>query len=230
MASLTSLETKEFLVEKILKNYSNIFDKATHEQLSLLKRTKVTRPVLYIGMGACGLIAGAEKILKAVEKYLSDNHLDGEVVRVGCLGLCSAEPLLDVQLPGKARISFHHATEDKVEDLLNSVFHHTLLKETLLGQYKINSQEEWPNIPQIDQLPFFAKQHRIILRNSGIISPYRIDDYIAHGGYKSLYKTVLNYTPDKVCEIVDQSELRGRGGGGFPTGKKMAGHSGNRQR
>jgi len=220
MASLTSNETKEFLVEKILKNYSNIFDKATSEQLSLIKRTKVIRPILYIGMGTCGLIAGAEKTLMAVEKYLADHNLDGEVVRVGCLGLCSAEPLLDVQLPGKARISFHHATENKVEDLLNSVFHHTLLKETVLGQYKQDSQEDWPNIPQIGQLPYFAMQHRIILRNSGIISPYLIDDYIAHGGYKSLYKTVLNYTADKVCEIIDQSELRGRGGGGYPTGKK----------
>ena len=220
MAALTSIDTKEFLVEKILKSYSNIFDKATSEQLSLLKRSKVDRPVLYIGMGTCGMIAGAGKTLLAVEKYLSDHSLDGEIVRVGCLGLCSAEPLLDVQLPGKARISFHDATEDKVEDLLNSVFHHSLVKEAILGQYKQESLEEWPNVPYIEQLPYFSRQHRIILRNSGLISPYQIDDYLAHGGYKSLYKTVLNYTADKVCEIVDQSELRGRGGGGFPTGKK----------
>ena len=55
-----------------------------------------------------------------------------------------------------------------------------------------------------------------------MISPYSINDYIAYGGYRSLYKTVLNYTSDKVCEIIDQSELRGRGGGGFPTGQKWA--------
>ena len=220
MASLTSNEPKEFLVEKILKNYSNIFDKATSEQLSIIRRTKVIKPVMYIGMGSCGLIAGAEKTLKAVEKYLSDYHIDADIVRVGCLGLCSAEPLLDVQLPGKARLSFHHATENKVEDILNSVLHHTLTTDLVLGQFKSDLQEDWPNIPHLWQLPYFALQHRIILRHSGIISPYLIEDYIAHGGYKSLYKTVLNYTADKVCEIVDQSELRGRGGGGFPTGKK----------
>jgi NADH:ubiquinone oxidoreductase subunit F (NADH-binding) len=123
-------------------------------------------------------------------------------------------------MPGKARISFHHATEDKVEDLLNSVFHHSLSGESVLAQLPHEAQEAWPNIPSIGQLPFFARQHRIILHNSGIISPYLIDDYIANGGYKSLYKTVLNYTSDKVCELIDQSELRGRGGGGFPTGKK----------
>ncbi|MCX6268244.1 MAG: 4Fe-4S binding protein [Bacteroidetes bacterium] len=220
MASVTSNEIKEFLVEKILKNHSNIFDKATQEQLSLIKRTKVSRPVIFVGMGTCALIAGAEKTLKAAEKYLADHQIAGEVIRVGCLGLCSAEPLMDVQLPGKARISFHHATEDKVEDLLNSAFHRTLLQETILGQFKNEAQEEWSKITPIDQLPYFARQQRIILCNSGIISPYLINDYLAHGGYKSLYKTVLNYTSDKVCEIVDQSELRGRGGGGFPTGKK----------
>jgi NADH:ubiquinone oxidoreductase subunit F (NADH-binding)/Pyruvate/2-oxoacid:ferredoxin oxidoreductase delta subunit len=220
MDSLTSEETKEFLVEKILKNYSNIFDKTTQGKLSLIKRTKVARPVIFLGMGTCGVIAGAGKTMKAVEKYLSDHQVDAEIVRVGCLGLCSAEPLLDVQLPGKTRLSFHHATADKVEDLLNSVFHRIVLKETVLGQYQQDSQEDWPNIPFIHQLPYFVRQHRIILRNSGIISPFSIDDYIAHGGYKSLYKTVLNYTADKVCEIVDQSELRGRGGGGYPTGKK----------
>jgi NADH:ubiquinone oxidoreductase subunit F (NADH-binding)/Pyruvate/2-oxoacid:ferredoxin oxidoreductase delta subunit len=220
MTSPSSIDTKEFLVEKILKNYSNIFDKATGEQLSLLKRQKTVSPVIYIGTGTCGMIAGADKTILAVMQYLADNRIDAKIVRVGCLGLCSAEPLLDVQLPGKARISFHHATADRVEDLLNSIFHHTLLSETILGQFKNDFQEEWPKIPHIGELPYFAGQHRIILRNSGVISPHSISDYIAHGGYKSLYKTVLNYTADKVCEIVDQSELRGRGGGGFPTGKK----------
>ncbi len=220
MASLTSAETKEFLVEKILKNYSNILDKASGDKLSIIKRVKISKPVIYIGMGTCGIIAGADKTLNAVEAFLLKNKIDAEVVPVGCLGLCSAEPLLDVQLPGKARLSFHHATEDKVEDMLNAVLHHTLLKSNILGQFKNESHEDWPNIPYIGQLPFFARQHRIVLRNAGMISPENIDDYIAHGGYKSLYKTVLNYTPDKVCEIVDQSELRGRGGGGFPTGKK----------
>ncbi|MEI7499765.1 MAG: NADH-ubiquinone oxidoreductase-F iron-sulfur binding region domain-containing protein [Bacteroidota bacterium] len=220
MANVISATDSEFLVEKILKSYSNIFDKATNERLSQIKRDKVSRPVLFVGMGTCGLIAGAEKTHSAVIKFLTNNQIDAEVVKVGCLGLCSAEPLLDVQLPGKSRILFHHATEEKVEDLLNSVFHRTLVSETVLGQYRHTSHEDWPNIAYLEQHPYFAHQHRILLRNSGIISPHSIDDYIAHGGYKSLYKTVLNYTADKVCDIVEQSELRGRGGGGFLTGKK----------
>ncbi len=220
MVTLSSSENKEFLVEKILKNYSNIFDKATGDRLALIKRDRVSNPVIFIGMGTCGLISGAGKTHAAVIKFLADNNLDAEVVKVGCLGLCSAEPLLDVQLPGKARVSFHHATEEQVEDLLNSVFHRTLIETTVLGQYRHPLHEDWPNIPYIEHHPFFARQHRLLLRNSGIVSPWSIDDYIGVGGYKSLYKTVLNYTADKVCDIVDQSELRGRGGGGYPTGKK----------
>jgi len=220
MTTLDSNENKEFLVEKILKAYSNIFDKTTADKLACCRREKVARPVVYIGSGTCGMIAGAGKTLEAVEKFLKTNNLDAEVVKVGCLGLCSAEPLLDVQLPGKSRISFHHATEDRVEDLLNSVFHHSVVPEMALGQYNHVMHEDWSNIPYIDQHPFFIHQHKIVLRNSGIISPHSIDDYLAFGGYRSLYKTVLNYTADKVCDIVEQSELRGRGGGGFLTGKK----------
>jgi len=222
MAILNTPENKEFLVEKILKSYSTIFDKANSDRLALVKRDKVIHPVIYIGTGTCGLIAGAGNTLTAVEQYLEKNNLDAEIIHVGCIGLCSMEPLLDVQLPGKSRISFHHATEDRVEGLLDAVFHHLLLEETVLGQYKHPGHEDWANMPYVLQMPFFALQHRNILRNSGIISPWSVDDYIAHGGYRSLYKTVLNYTSDKVCEIVDQSELRGRGGGGYPTGKKWA--------
>ncbi len=220
MAVLNMSDNKEFLVEKILKNYSGIYDKPTAERLSQLKRDKILHPVIYVSMGTCGMIAGAGKTKTAVEQYLEKNKVDAEIVVVGCLGLCAVEPLLDVQLPGKTRISFQFATEDKVDDLLNSVFHHHLSPENLLGQHKNPLLQDWPNIRYIDEIPFFLHQQRIILRNSGIISPYLIDDYLAHGGYKSLYKTVLNYTADKVCEIVDISELRGRGGGGFPTARK----------
>ncbi|HNY03059.1 MAG TPA: NADH-ubiquinone oxidoreductase-F iron-sulfur binding region domain-containing protein [Bacteroidales bacterium] len=220
MASPILTEPREFLVEKVIKNYSNIFDKETLEGLSILRRYRVEKPVIFIGTGSCGVMAGAEETLEAVGTYLAKNATEAEVVRVGCIGFCSAEPILDVQLPGKARLSFQHVTADKVEDLLNAVFHRTLLPDLVLGQYRQESQESWPNVPLIEQLPFFSRQHRIILKNTGLTSPWNIDEYIAAGGYKSLYKTVLNYTPDKVCEIIDQSELRGRGGGGYLTGKK----------
>jgi len=220
MPSMNITDNQGFLIEKVLKNYSGIFDKETETRLMFLRREKTERPVIYIGTGTCGVISGAIPTREAVEHYLTENKIDAEIVSVGCIGLCSAEPLLDVQLPGKSRLSFHHATADKVEGILHSVFHRIIVPETVLGQYKCKSHEDWANLPYMDQLPFFALQRRNILRHAGFISPVSMDDYLAWGGYRSLYKTVLNYTGDKVCEIVEQSELRGRGGGGYPTGKK----------
>lgn len=220
MALLSTPEHKEFLIEKVLKNYSGIYDKTVSDQLGMIRRDKIDHPVIFIGTGSCGLVAGAGKTRKAVLDYIDKFGVDAEVTEVGCIGLCSEEPLMDVQLPGKTRIVFRRATPDRVDDILHSVFHYQPSSDDVLGQYRHPAQEVWANIPSLDQLPFFMHQHRIILRNSGIISPLLISDYLAHGGYKSLYKTVLNYTADKVCEIVENSELRGRGGGGFPTGRK----------
>ncbi|MCK9423034.1 MAG: 4Fe-4S binding protein [Bacteroidales bacterium] len=222
MSAPNTQQIKDFLVEKIVKNYSGFFDKGTADLLAQIKREKISHPVVYIGMGTCGLIAGSDKTFRAAEKYFEENKVDAELVKVGCLGLCSAEPLMDVQLPGKTRISFQHVTEEKVEDLLNAVFHHTVMSENAIGQYRFHSHEEWPGLGYIEQLPFFALQRRNVLRNTGNISPFNINDYLANGGYRSLFKTVLNYTAEKVCEIIDQSELRGRGGGGYPTGKKWS--------
>jgi len=211
---------REFLIEKVIKNYSGIFDQQTSERLTRIRREKVTVPVIYIATGTCGVIAGALQTLAAIRKFVLENKPESEIVETGCNGFCSNEPLVDVQLPGKTRLSFHNITADKVEDLLNSIFHHSIQGENVTGQYRFPGLEEWPNIRAIEQHPWFLHQRRHILKNAGIISPFSIEDYIARGGYKSLYKTVLNYPADKICEIVDQSELRGRGGGGFPTGKK----------
>ena len=213
-------DNKEFLIEKVIKNYSGIFDKDTTERLSVIRRDKVNIPVIYIGTGTCGVISGALISLEKVRQYITENNVKAEVIEVGCHGFCSAEPVLDIQLPGKTRISFRNVTGDKVEDVLNSALNHTVLPEQVLGQYKQQGLEEWPNVPMLEQIPWFSSQRRHILKNAGVISPASIEDYIVKGGYKSLYKTVLNYPADKICEIIEQSELRGRGGGGFPTGKK----------
>ena len=211
---------KAFLIDKIIRNYSGIFDNPTAGRVAMIRRDKVTRPVIFIGTGTCGIISGASATLIRVKKYISDNNLSADIIEVGCNGYCSAEPVLDVQLPGKARISFRNVTDDKAADVLDAVFHHSLQPGQALGQYRQTGLEEWPGVPLMEQIPWFSQQQRHILKNAGIISPASIDEYIARGGYKSLFKSVLNYPADKICEIIEQSGLRGRGGGGFPTGKK----------
>lgn len=213
-------EEKNFLLERVLKNLSGDFIKEEQEQISLLKRDRVIAPVIYIGTGSCGLVAGAQKSLLEIRKYIKDHNIQARIVECGCIGLCSEEPVVDIHLPGKARISFRKVTSDKVEDILTAIFNRNVTEDHILGQYKSDPGETWANVPFIDQLPFFALQQKIILKNAGFVSPLSIADAIARGGYKSFYKTILNYTPEKVCDIVELSELRGRGGGGFSTGKK----------
>jgi NADH:ubiquinone oxidoreductase subunit F (NADH-binding)/NADH:ubiquinone oxidoreductase subunit E/Pyruvate/2-oxoacid:ferredoxin oxidoreductase delta subunit len=217
---MLSSADKSFLLEKVMKNMADEFRKEDQEKLLFLRREKVTRPIIFIGTGSCGLNSGADQTLEAINKYILTNNVNVDILQVGCIGLCSEEPIMDIQLPGKSRISFKQVTSEKVPDILDSIFNKTVNFENVLGQYRDTRNEVWSNVPYIDQLPWFSLQQRDLLKNTGIISPISITDYMARGGYRSLFKTVLNYIPSKVCDIVEQSELRGRGGAGYFTGKK----------
>ena len=190
--------------------------------IATLRRDQVERPVLYVGAGTCGLGAGAAKTLEAVRNYLKLHRIQADVVEVGCIGLCSEEPILDVQLPGRTRVSFRTVTGEKVPELLDQVFAGKVPAEMSLGQFRAEngSLKPWDHIPYLDEHPFLAGQRRVVLINSGLIDPRSIDEYIARGGYSAMAKALKTMTPDEVCNCVEASGLRGRGGGGFPTGKK----------
>ncbi len=184
------------------------------------RRQEVTHPVVYVGAGTCGLGAGAAATLRAVQGYLQQHALTADVIEVGCIGLCAAEPLVDIQLPGRARVMFRKVTEDQVPKLLDAVLAGKVPESLMLGQFRHPTYSPWPDVPMLDEHPFFAPQTRWVLANCGLIDPTNIDEYIAHGGYRALVETLTSMTPVQVCEAVESSGLRGRGGGGFPTGKK----------
>lgn len=189
----------------------------------LLRRENVQKPAIFIGAGTCGLGAGAHKTLAAVKRYIEEKKIDADIMETGCIGLCSAEPLMDVQLPGKTRISFQDITEDKVTETLDNVFSGALPgDDAVLGQFRQEQLEPWQDAPYIDEHPFFAPQTRWVLANCGIIDPSSIDEYIAHGGYSAFVKSIYSMTPAELCQTVEASGLRGRGGGGFPAGKKWS--------
>jgi len=190
------------------------------EGVERLLRRRMDRPAVFIGTGTCGLGAGAGKTLAAVRTFLQEHTLDADVVEVGCIGLCAAEPILDVQMPGRARVSFQQVTADKVPALLEAVFAGSIPTDDVLGQHGGNGLETWADVPRIDEHPFFAPQTRWVLANCGLVDPASIDEYIAHGGYAALGTIIRAKTPREICEMVLASGLRGRGGGGFPTGRK----------
>jgi len=115
---------------------------------------------------------------------------------------------------------FRNITEEKVEPLLNGVFHNDINKDDLIGQKGGKGFELWPGISFIEELPFFARQKRVVLNNCGCYDPENIDEYIARGGYRAFIKAIRHYTYEEVCDIIDKSGLRGRSGGGYPTGLK----------
>ena len=82
-----------------------------------IQRVDANHTVFYIGAGTCGISAGADKTLKVLNRYIEKNSLDAEIVKVGCIGLCAKEPILDIKVPGKKRASFQQVTEDKVENI-----------------------------------------------------------------------------------------------------------------
>jgi NADH:ubiquinone oxidoreductase subunit F (NADH-binding)/(2Fe-2S) ferredoxin/Pyruvate/2-oxoacid:ferredoxin oxidoreductase delta subunit len=186
-----------------------------------------------IGMASCGIAAGAKDVYdKAREIFDQQNVL---VARTGCLGLCEEEPLVDIQAPGKPRIVYRRVSQDNIAELLEAHQKAEYLEKHVLGQMKdprsiLEDDIENPlsgifstnGIPTLEEIPFYDKQLKIALRNCGYIDPESIEEYIARGGYLSLFHALHEMEPEEVIEAIKISGLRGRGGGGFPTGIKWA--------
>jgi NADH:ubiquinone oxidoreductase subunit F (NADH-binding)/ferredoxin/(2Fe-2S) ferredoxin len=212
---------KDFLINEVLRDFTNNSkDQDLLEQISVLKHDIITEPIIYVGAGTCGLGAGAGKTLTAVKKYLNNKNISAKIIETGCIGLCAVEPIMDIQLPGHNRISFQKITEDKVNEVLDSVFQLEVPNAEILGQMQNLDATKWDGVKFLHEHPFFAPQKRLVLKNCGIIDPVDIGEYIARGGYKSYIKAINSNTPFEVCDIIEKSGLRGRGGGGFPTGRK----------
>ena len=174
-------------------------------------------PVIYIGMGACGLAAGAGDVLAAIEGFLGTRGLKARVVKVGCIGPCYLEPLVDVKMPGQPRICYSNVTPEQVEQMLASFLERgEVFKRHVVGHF---GEGDFDGVPSFYDHPMLKAQVRIVLKNCGIIDPEDIDHYLARGGYLALERC-LSMPWNEVLDIVMRSGLRGRGGAGFPTWKK----------
>ena len=211
---------KEFLLNEVLLEQGELQKAERDDLLSEIRLEKLKKPVISISLNSNALINGAAEAVKTAREYIRERELDVHFFTTGSLGLCMDEPLLAVQLPGKTKIVFKKASAEKVASLLDGVFNNFIQHEDVLGQYQSGLHEPWEGIPYMHEQPFFLHQKRIILQNCGQIDPTSIEQYIASGGYKSLVKALTTYIPEEVCNIVEQSELRGRGGEGYLTGKK----------
>ena len=175
-------------------------------------------PIIFIGTGSCGRAAGALETKKRAEEVLKELGVKAQIVEVGCIGPCYLEPLFDVKLPGKPRISYSNIGPSRVEKLLHEFFKEGKIPTSwVIGHF--GNEGELEGIPRFFDHPMLKSQVRIVLRNCGIIDPENIDHYLARDGYKALEKALSMDWKD-VIEEIKKSGLRGRGGAGFPTWKK----------
>lgn len=171
--------------------------------------------VLVCGGTGC-TSSNSAAIIEALEKEIEAKGLSDEikVIRTGCFGLCALGPIMIVYPEG----CFY--SQVQVEDVPEIVEEHLLkgrMVKRLLYDETVHSGD---TIKSLNETNFYKKQKRVALRNCGVIDPENIDEYIAYDGYQALAKCLMEYTPDQVIDIVKRSGLRGRGGGGFPTGRK----------
>lgn len=173
--------------------------------------------VLICGGTGC-TSSGSIKVAARLEQELSERGLDEEikVVRTGCFGLCALGPIMIVYPDGTF---YHSVTENDVPEIVEE---HLLKGRVVQRLVYDDSGVENVKATSLAETGFYKKQKRIALRNCGVINPEEIDEYIAMDGYRALGKVLTEMTPEQVIQTVLDSGLRGRGGGGFPTGRKWA--------
>src|SRR5512139_1120969 len=191
-------------------------------------RIKIT-----VGMATCGLAAGADVVFDTLRQRLEQRGLDVILTKTGCLGCCHQEPIVEVRLPpsGSAPLLYTKMTRARARALVDELARGS----PPANPWAVITHDESPFIdprvawriptgfetaPMFSEQPFVARQRKIVLRNCGLIDPASIEEYIARGGYQGLQRALRDFTPQQVIEEMTRSGLRGRGGGGFSTGRK----------
>jgi len=193
-------------------------------------KTKVT-----VGTATCGLATGGGKVLETLTREAQKEGMDLIIAETGCIGFCQREPIVQVLSPGKPMVVYQEMTPEKAVELIAALKSGTVKKDWAICQMeeedcliegktrKYATEKPSADTGEIclyQDLDFYNKQLKIALRNCGFIDPGNIAEYIARGGYFSLFKALHEMTPQEVIEEVQKSGLRGRGGAGFPTGTK----------
>lgn len=200
----------------MIKNREELISiKEQYRDIRLLRQTgggKSGRTELMVGLATCGIAAGGKEIYDVLEETLNElNIRNVDLIKVGCIGSCYCEPTVQVNAPGHAPVYYGYVDPESARRIiLEHIVNHEIVRDKVV-QMSFN---------HTDPMGAKKRQFRIALRNCGNLDPEDIRQYIAFDGYEALSDILSSKTPQQVIEILKQSGLRGRGGGGFPTGIK----------
>ena len=174
--------------------------------------------LVLVGAATCGRAAGALEVIDEFKRELSAAGLgDVEVVETACIGLCYAEPLVEVRAAGVPPILYSNVHAKDVSKIVSEhIKSGKIVKEKAEA---VMGDDDFDGIAAFKKHPMVALQKRVVLRNCGVINPSSFEHYLARGGYKGLERS-FSMSPEEVIEEMKRSGLRGRGGAGFPTGVK----------
>jgi len=173
-----------------------------------------------VGLGSCGIASGAEAVRDAIERVAKDAGANGVVKTVGCNGMCHREPLVEVIEADGGIALYGNVTAAAAPHIARKHIRPNRIA-TRVRWLADSLKDASPEAPE-SQAPYLAKQKRIVLENCGSIDPLNIDDYLARDGYRALAMCLKRLPPNKIISAISDSGLRGRGGAGFPTGRKWA--------
>jgi NADH-quinone oxidoreductase subunit F len=200
-----------------------------NRQNSGLKKLRPEIPRITVGLATCGSAIGATAVFESLKEKIQERGLNISLVPTGCIGYCREEPIVAVALPKKPLVLLHQVGVEDTDDILDAALSGTVpFKKALcrieewdhLMGCKLKYGSGFEEIPLYNDIPFFGRQKKIILRDTGFINPEDIDEFLAVGGYSAAWKALRDMAPDDVLEEVEKSGLRGRGGAGFPAGLK----------
>jgi NADH-quinone oxidoreductase subunit F len=182
-------------------------------------KAKLNRPRIVVGLGTCGIAAGGNKVMDAIKAEVANRKLDVDIDFTSCIGMCFAEPVVEIALPGSASVVYGGIYPDKVAQLIES---HVIGKKPVMELASIQitgDAKPYEGIDVMEKSSYYSKQVRSVTSRLGRTNPESIEDYIATGGYAAIEKAISMDRLDIINEV-KKSGLRGRGGGGFPTGTK----------
>lgn len=162
---------------------------------------------IIIGMATCGIAAGAKETYDSIDYEIHKNRVNNiKLLKTGCIGSCYEEPVVEIRFSDGNSVMYGNVKGYKVKDIIE--------------KYVLGNKESRVQLEDFKNTPFLSKQYKIALRNCGVIDPENIEEYISVSGYRALANVTMSMKPNDVIEIMKKSGLRGRGGGGFPTGVK----------